>query len=58
MVNGGPLLVVRSASIDTDSRVVEISEASYPADRSELEFVEKLGRWPAGTIPARTGGGK
>jgi GntR family transcriptional regulator len=58
MVNGGPLLVVRSASIDTDNRVVEISEASYPADRSELEFVEKLGRWPAGTIPARTGGGK
>ena len=54
MDDGGALLIVRSASIDTDNRVVEISEASYPADRSQLEFVEKLDRWPAGTVPARS----
>lgn len=58
MDSGVPLLIVRSSSVDTDNRVVEISEASYPADRSELEFVEKLNRWPAGTIPARSNGEK
>ena len=55
---GVPLLIVRSTSVDTDNRVVEISEASYPADRSELEFVEKLDRWPSGQIPARSNEGK
>jgi GntR family transcriptional regulator len=58
MDSGVPLLIVRSSSVDTGNRVVEISEASYPADRSELEFVEKLDRWPAGTIPARSNGEK
>ena len=54
MQPGVPLLIVRSTSIDTDDRVVEISEATYPADRSELEFVEKLDRWPSDQIPARS----
>jgi GntR family transcriptional regulator len=58
MDSGVPVLIVRSTSIDTDDRVVEISEASYPADRSELEFVEELDRWSAGTIPARSNGEK
>lgn len=55
---GVPLLIVRSTSVDTDDRVVEISEASYPADRSELEFVEKLDRWPSGQTPAQSNEGK
>jgi GntR family transcriptional regulator len=54
MDSGVPLLVVRSASIDTHNRTVEISEASYPADRSELEFVEKLGMWPSGVLSERS----
>jgi GntR family transcriptional regulator len=43
---GTPLLRVRSRSIDIDNRVVEISDASYPADRTEITFTERLTRWP------------
>ncbi|HEY1914697.1 MAG TPA: GntR family transcriptional regulator [Streptosporangiaceae bacterium] len=46
MDSGVPLLRVRSRSIDTNSRVVELSDATYPADRTELEFTEQLTPWP------------
>jgi len=42
---GVPLLRGRTRSIDTLDRVVEISEAVYPADRTEMCFVEHLERW-------------
>lgn len=45
MPEGVPLLKGRTKSIDTDDRVVEISEAVYPADRTEVSFVEHLERW-------------
>ncbi|MBX7264772.1 GntR family transcriptional regulator [Micromonospora sp. Llam7] len=43
---GVPLILCRRVSCDLDGRVVEISDADYPADRSELEFVTKLRPWP------------
>jgi GntR family transcriptional regulator len=46
MESGVPLLRVRSRSVDTRGRVVELSDATYPADRTELEFTEQLTRWP------------
>lgn len=46
METGVPILRVRSRSIDAQDRVVEISDASYPSDRTELEFTEQLTRWP------------
>ena len=48
MDSGVPLLCVRSRSIDVTDRVVEISDARYPADRTDLFFTERLQRWPAG----------
>ncbi len=48
MDQGVPLLVVRTKSIDIDDRVVELSDAVYPADRTELLFEEQLKRWPQG----------
>ena len=48
MESGVPLLGVRSRSIDTTDRVVEISDAKYPADRTDLSFTERLQRWPEG----------
>ena len=41
-----PIIVCRRISIDTDGRVVEISDADYPADRTELHFVTPLRAWP------------
>lgn len=46
MAEGVPLLQVRSRSIDITGRVVELSDATYPADRTEIEVEEKLTRWP------------
>jgi GntR family transcriptional regulator len=46
MEPGVPLLCVRSRSIDINNRTVELSDATYPADRTELEFTEQLSRWP------------
>jgi GntR family transcriptional regulator len=43
--DGVPLLRVRRISIDTDVRVVEISDAEYPADRTELRFTTPLRKW-------------
>jgi GntR family transcriptional regulator len=48
MESGVPLLYVRSRSIDTENRVVELSDAAYPADRTEISFDEQLSRWPKG----------
>lgn len=45
METGVPLLYVRSKSIDTDGRVVEVSDATYPVDRTEILYVEQLARW-------------
>lgn len=45
METGVPLLKVRRISIDTTGRVVEISDADYPADRTELRFTIPLATW-------------
>jgi GntR family transcriptional regulator len=50
MDSGVPLLYVRSRSVDIDDRVVELSDAAYPADRTEITFVEQLRRWPKGYV--------
>lgn len=42
---GVPMLHIRRTSIDTTGRVVEISDADYPADRTELQFTTPLKRW-------------
>jgi GntR family transcriptional regulator len=42
---GVPLLAVRRISVDTTGRVVEVSEAQYPADRTELRFTTHLNLW-------------
>lgn len=46
MEEGVPLLAVRTRSVDVTGRVVELSDAVYPADRTELVFTEQLKRWP------------
>lgn len=46
MEEGVPLLAVRTRSVDVTGRVVELSDAVYPADRTELVFEEQLKRWP------------
>jgi GntR family transcriptional regulator len=53
--DGIPLLVCRRLSLDADNRVVEISDATYPADRTELQFVTPLRAWPK---PRSTKGGR
>lgn len=42
---GVPLLVCRRISYDADGRMIEISDADYPADRTELRFVTPLKPW-------------
>ncbi|MHA6762012.1 GntR family transcriptional regulator [Streptacidiphilus sp. PAMC 29251] len=42
---GVPLLLCRRISLDSDGRVAEVSDADYPADRTELRFVTPLKRW-------------
>lgn len=44
--DGVPLVLCRRISFDADDRVVEISDAQYPADRTELRFVTPLRPWP------------
>lgn len=48
MEPGVAMLHVRSYSVDIDGRTVELSDAVYPADRTEIEFTEHLNRWPEG----------
>lgn len=43
---GVPLLLVRRISYDTSDRVVEVSDATYPADRTELRFRTPLTPFP------------
>ena len=43
---GIPLLFCRRLSYDRDSTLIEISDAWYPADRTELRFVTPLKPWP------------
>lgn len=43
---GVPLIFCRRISIDGDGRVIETSDADYPADRTELHFVTPLRPWP------------
>ncbi|MFC4045457.1 GntR family transcriptional regulator [Dactylosporangium siamense] len=43
---GVPLIFCRRISIDADGRVIETSDADYPADRTELHFVTPLRPWP------------
>lgn len=45
MEEGVPMLKVRRISVDTDDRAVEVSDAEYPADRTELKFVTPLRKW-------------
>jgi GntR family transcriptional regulator len=42
---GIPMLRVRRISIDTEDRVVEVSDADFPADRTELVFTTTLTPW-------------
>ncbi|MGW1528612.1 UTRA domain-containing protein [Streptomyces sp. NPDC002159] len=44
--DGVPLIICRRISLDADDRNVEISDATYPADRTELRFVTPLKPWP------------
>jgi len=43
--DGVPLLLVRRISADTAGRVVEVSDAQYPADRTLLRFDTPLRPW-------------
>ena len=43
---GVPLIFCRRISLDIDGRIVEVSDADYPADRTELHFVTPLKPWP------------
>ncbi|MFJ9620545.1 GntR family transcriptional regulator [Streptomyces sp. NPDC101181] len=42
---GVPLLLCRRISLDATDRIVEISDAEYPADRTELHFITPLKAW-------------
>jgi GntR family transcriptional regulator len=44
--DGVPLLFCRRISYDAEGRVVETSDADYPADRTELHFATPLKPWP------------
>jgi len=44
--DGVPIIFCRRISLDSSDRVVEISDAIYPADRTELHFVTPLKSWP------------
>jgi GntR family transcriptional regulator len=46
--DGVPLVFCRRISIDAEGRTVEVSDADYPADRTELQFVTPLKAWPKG----------
>jgi GntR family transcriptional regulator len=44
---GIPLLFCRRLSYDREGMLIEISDAWYPADRTELRFVTPLKPWPS-----------
>ncbi|WP_329176041.1 GntR family transcriptional regulator [Streptomyces sp. NBC_01477] len=43
--DGVPLLLCRRISLDANNRTVEVSDAEYPADRTELRFITPLKPW-------------
>lgn len=43
--DGVPMLRVRRLSYDEDGRLVEVSDADYPADRTLLQFTTALQKW-------------
>ena len=43
--DGVPLLNVRRISSDDEGQVIEVSDASYPADRTLLRFLTALKKW-------------
>ncbi|MBP2330613.1 GntR family transcriptional regulator [Kibdelosporangium banguiense] len=45
LLAGTPLLWVRRISVDTADRVVEVTDAQFPADRTMLTFHTSLTRW-------------
>jgi GntR family transcriptional regulator len=45
MEQGVPVLKVRRISIDANGSAVEVSDAEYPADRTELRFTTELATW-------------
>jgi GntR family transcriptional regulator len=47
MPDGVPLLCGRRIAVDTRGRVVEVSDARYPADRTKMLFSGELTRWDA-----------
>ncbi|MDI2031108.1 GntR family transcriptional regulator [Saccharopolyspora sp. TS4A08] len=49
---GTPMLHVLSRSIDTQDRVVEYSEARYPADTTEITVTEELRPWTSEQLNA------
>ena len=55
MPSGIPPLICRRISFDADGRISEISDAEYPADRTELRFITPLEAWP--TPPGGTNNG-
>lgn len=42
---GVPMLRTRAAAFDVTGRPVSVSDATYPADRTELAFTTQLRRW-------------
>lgn len=51
--DGVPIIFCRRVSIDANNHVVEISDADYPADRTELHFVTTLRPWPVSRRKSR-----
>lgn len=43
--DGVPILHVRRISLDENGRIVELSDADFPADRTELSFTTVLDKW-------------
>jgi GntR family transcriptional regulator len=43
--NGVPMIRVRRLSYDGNDRIVELSDAHFPADRTELSFTTHLKKW-------------
>jgi GntR family transcriptional regulator len=46
LADGVPMISCRRISFDGANRVIETSDADYPADRTELHFVTPLKPWP------------
>jgi guanine deaminase len=53
--DGVPLLLCRRISSNAHHRIIEVSDAEYPADRTELRFITPLKTWPKKRI-TRPGG--